>query len=87
MDAGMKATAVRTATTSSKPMAQKATKVSDTVDVLVGPADGIAGYRRIDVEMRAVSGGGLAINLDIPAELAQPVRQLVAALKASRRIL
>jgi hypothetical protein len=83
----MKATTAVRATTSSKPMAQKATRVADTasdLDVLVGPSDGRSGYRR--VEVRSAPGGGLAINVSVPAELARPVRQLVAALKAGRRL-
>ena len=57
----MKATTAVRATTSSKPMAQKATRVADTapdLDVLVGPSDGRSGYRRVDVEVRPAPGGG-----------------------------
>ena len=62
-------------------MAGKATKVSDNagLDVLVGETnDGLTGYRRVDIEMTGLAGGGRRIQAEVPADLAAPIRQLVA---------
>jgi hypothetical protein len=69
----MKATAVR---------ATKATKVSDAamVDLLVGPGDGVTGYKRCDVSICRTAGGGLHIDVEVPAHLSASVGNLLAAL-------
>jgi hypothetical protein len=54
----MKATALR---------ATKATRVSDaaTIDPLVGPGDGIVGYKRLDVATSRASDGHLRVQIDV----------------------
>jgi hypothetical protein len=65
----------------------KAVKVSDVgpADVLVGTADGGAGLRWLDVAIHPLLGGGLRIEVEVPLALAQPVLQLIAAVKAGER--
>jgi len=70
-----------------RPMAGKATKVSDNagLDVLVGETnDGLTGYRRVDIEMTGLAGGGLRIQAEVLADLAAPIRQLFTALRGQR---
>ena len=63
-------------------MRQRTTKVVDaaTVDVLVGQTNGTAGFKRLDVQVTPVTGGGLHVDLEIPDLLAKPVLQFIAAL-------
>jgi hypothetical protein len=68
-------------------MAAESTKVSDNagLDVLVGETKGgLTGYRRVDIEMTRLAGGGLRIQAEVPANLAAPIRQLVTALRGKR---
>jgi hypothetical protein len=61
----------------------KATKVSDcaaAVDVMVGPGDGVTGYKRCDVSIHRTSAGGLHVDIEVPAPLAGSVGSFLAAL-------
>jgi hypothetical protein len=62
--------------------ATKATRVSDaaTIDLLVGPGDGIVGYKRLDVAISRASDGHLRVQIDVPAHLSASVGNLLAAL-------
>jgi len=55
-----------------RPMAGRATKVSDAapggMDILVIETnDGLGGYRKVDVELTPLTGGGLRIEAEVPA--------------------
>jgi hypothetical protein len=56
------------------------------LDVTVGPSDGMAGFKRVDVAVSRASDGHLRIQLDVPAHLSASVGNLLAALgvKAGR---
>jgi hypothetical protein len=68
-------------------MRQRTTKVVDraAVDVLVGRADGEAGFKRVDFQVTPMHGGGLHIDVEVPGQLAEPVRQFIAALGVKTR--
>jgi hypothetical protein len=57
-------------------------KTSDAavLDAMVGPSDGEAGYKRIDVQVRRRFGGSLQVEFEVPPRLAQSVAVLLAAL-------
>jgi hypothetical protein len=50
------------------------------LDVMVGPADGMAGFKRIDCAVSRSPDGSLHVELDIPGKLAPSVAGLLAAL-------
>jgi hypothetical protein len=49
------------------------------LDVILGTPGGER-YRRVDIEVRPVVGGGLHLNVEVPATLAPTVAALLAAL-------
>jgi hypothetical protein len=54
--------------------------------VLVGAADGATAFKRLDVAVKPMTGGGLHIEVEVPTALAQPIMQLIAAVKAGKRL-
>jgi hypothetical protein len=85
-EATMKATAVRATrppvqTTrkvqAARPMSQRATRVQDAVDVLLGAADGASGFKRIDCAVSRTSSGGLHVEIEVPGQPTGPVRTFV----------
>jgi PAS domain-containing protein len=50
------------------------------LDVLLGPVDRLAGFKRVDVAISRASDGHLRIQLDVPAYLSASVGNLLAAL-------
>lgn len=56
------------------------------VDVLLGSADGAAGFRRLDVAISRASDGGLRVEVTVLGKLVPAVASLLAALgvKAGR---
>jgi hypothetical protein len=54
--------------------------------MLIGPNDGVTGYKRCDVSISRVSSGGLHVEIEVPLAIGQQVGNLLAALgvKAGR---
>jgi hypothetical protein len=56
-------------------------KVGDTavLDVLLGPADGVTGFKRCDVSIHLTSAGGLHIDVEVPPSLSASVGGLLSS--------
>jgi len=50
------------------------------VDVLLGPADGMTGFKRCDVSIHRTSAGRLHVDIEVPPALSASVAGLLAAL-------
>jgi hypothetical protein len=46
----------------------------------------MAGYRKVYVEATSSPGGGLHVEVEVPGQLAGPVRVFIAALGSRQRI-
>jgi hypothetical protein len=98
--AGKAAGNVSRVTTTTRPMSQKATRITDSavlmaaiktgsgssgeLDILAGPSDGSAGLYRFSLAAKPLMNGGLRLEIEVPAQLARPARDLVEALRAGR---
>ena len=58
---------------------------SGEVDIFAGPSDGSAGLYRFSLAAKPPLDGGLRLEIEVPAQLARPARDLVEALRAGRR--
>jgi hypothetical protein len=78
-----KATTAATRVTA-RPMAQRATRVSDAaagaLDLLLGPADGMTGFKRCDVSVTRSVDGHVHVEIEIPPAIGRQVGDLLAAL-------
>jgi hypothetical protein len=75
----MRATTVRTATAVRTPARAK-TSDAATLDMHIGPGDGVTEFKRCDVSVTRASDGRLRVEIEIPPSIGQQVASLLVAL-------
>jgi hypothetical protein len=53
---------------------------SAALDVMLGPSDGMTGFKRVDVAVQPLLGSGLRVEIEVPPHLSASIGNLLAAL-------